>query len=86
MRCRNCGAPMRGNTCEYCGTDGYSKTEKDYGQYITIPIDGKEIRCYIGGIQTDEVCRITAGYVTESRYIYKITLISDPVDMLLKNF
>lgn len=47
MRCNNCGAPIEGSKCEYCGADNG----------IIIPFGGKQIKCYIS-----EVTVHTYGY------------------------
>lgn len=37
--CRNCGAPIKGNRCEYCGTEYPDK----YESYITMTASGIRI-------------------------------------------
>lgn len=40
MKCSNCGAPITGSKCEYCGADNE----------IIIPFGGKQIKCYISDV------------------------------------
>lgn len=39
--CKNCGAPLHGTKCEYCGTE-YSE-DGNKAQTITINLDGRQI-------------------------------------------
>lgn len=40
--CRNCGAPVKGNRCEYCGTE-YGDESKARESYIHVTLDGIKI-------------------------------------------
>lgn len=52
--CINCGAPLTGNKCEYCGTEygdqGFTGDINAYSGEITV--NGRTFRCYIGRIET----------------------------------
>lgn len=52
--CRNCGAPVKGNRCEYCGTEYHDKIEN----YIHITADSISI----GHVVADRMGRKGAIY------------------------
>ena len=61
--CINCGAPIHGNVCEYCGTEyrqnGFTG---DFGAYDgVITVNGQTFRCYIGEINIFNVCSTCTG-------------------------
>lgn len=83
MKCKNCGAPIVSRVCEYCGTE-----HKEYieGEYITIPINGRDIKFYKCDIKMDciypfvDLTRDTKGMLhkmTVPKYIYTLTLVSE---------
>lgn len=54
QKCINCGAPLHGCQCEYCGTvysnEPFSGSVND--SYTgTITVNGETIRCYISEIE-----------------------------------
>ena len=58
--CINCGAPLYGRVCEYCGTD-YSEIgsfqacfESD-DAFGTLKIGSREYTCYIGSMSTADI-------------------------------
>lgn len=55
--CKNCGAPLHGNKCEYCGTE-YNNREitgniPKIGDMGTLKVGDEEIKVYIGSIKTN---------------------------------
>lgn len=52
--CRNCGAPVKGNRCEYCGTEYNNKIEN----YIHITADSIRIGSVVSGRmgKNDAIC------------------------------
>lgn len=59
--CINCGAILKGNICEYCGTN-YNKEKpeaevlyQDGDQEICITLYGKKLHCYIGEVELDNI-------------------------------
>lgn len=53
--CRNCGAPIKGNRCEYCGTEYPDQVES----YIHITADSIKI----GTLVAERIGRKEAAYV-----------------------
>jgi len=54
--CINCGAPLQGNRCEYCGTEYNGTTEVGFNATISsgkgsITIDGDTIEVYVGDME-----------------------------------
>ena len=82
MKCKNCGAPIVSRVCEYCGTE-----HKEYieDEYITIPINGRDIKFYKGTIKVDNILQGTLIDVDgrmhkeKIKNVYTLTLISEPV-------
>ena len=54
--CINCGAPLQGNQCEYCGTKynlGAVFAEFQNTDYMgTFKVDGEEIKVYISSMES----------------------------------
>lgn len=52
--CINCGAPINGNKCEYCGTEyrnsGFYCEFDDNDCTGTLRFDGKEYQVYLGRV------------------------------------
>ena len=57
--CINCGAPLHGNVCSYCGTqyrDGKVSAHFDSNDLMgEIEIGGQKFQCYIGSIEIEDV-------------------------------
>lgn len=69
--CINCGAPLHGNKCQYCGTE-YNENgfvcRFDKGEIIgSLNINGKEFRVYLSDVEGHTidlgVCRDKHGRV-----------------------
>lgn len=73
--CINCGAPLTGNKCEYCGTEygdqGFNGDLDAYSGEITV--NGQTFRCYIGRIEIFPVCSAGSGRTADG------ALIANPV-------
>lgn len=57
--CVNCGAPLTGNKCQYCGTEykGHGVVS-DFGEddwVGTLSVGGNEYSVYIGRIETETI-------------------------------
>lgn len=55
MTCNNCGAPLKGQTCEYCGCNvgvNYNVLEHKYN--ITL-WGGETIECYMSEVEVKEI-------------------------------
>lgn len=74
--CPNCGAPLSGMKCEYCGTElkanyvnvGLDDNESPYG---ILDIGGHEYKVYFAGVRMD-VENVTPNIFT--RYVDKLLL------------
>lgn len=58
--CINCGAPLHGSKCQYCGTE-YGNNgfvcNFDRNDFTgTIRFDGKEYQVYLGKVEGNMVC------------------------------
>ena len=83
--CVNCGAPLTGNKCEYCGTEyGDAPFKADFphqNYYGEITINGKTFRCYISDIKFHNIllehsARDIYGNITRNNVVKReITLI-----------
>jgi predicted RNA-binding protein with PUA domain len=55
--CKNCGAPLHGNKCEYCGTEYSDRTITGniprIGDIGILKVGDEEIKVYIGAIETN---------------------------------
>lgn len=73
--CINCGAPLTGNKCEYCGTEygehGFIGDIEAYSGEITV--NGQTLRCYIGQIETLPIHSTDFGRTADG------TLVANPV-------
>lgn len=53
FKCPNCGAPAKGDTCEYCGTpfnSAYGNSDN-----IILRINGKEVaQCYLSSVRYED--------------------------------
>jgi hypothetical protein len=84
--CVNCGAPLHGSVCEYCGTEYEENGSiqahfERYDTYGTLKIGTREYTCYIGSVEATNICE-TAGRDNSGRLIrnpiamkHKFTLI-----------
>jgi hypothetical protein len=55
--CKNCGAPLVGNRCEYCGTEYEYIMELDsFEQVIELNIGGQKRKFYINEISAEPIC------------------------------
>lgn len=84
--CINCGAPLDGDTCQYCGTryteNGFvCDMEKD-DCTGTIRFDGKTYQVYLGHVEGNMVCGGRTGrdasgrmHIDKPRIKRKFTLI-----------
>lgn len=55
MICKQCGAPLNDNICEYCGTRYNSENVKKVNNrsdngFLEIVINGERLMCYAGDI------------------------------------
>ena len=58
FKCPNCGAPAKGDTCEYCGT-AFS-TAYGNSRNIILKIDGQEVaHCYLGSVRCEQILNMT---------------------------
>lgn len=46
IRCENCGAILKGNKCEYCGTE-YNLGESDNNNVVTLNYKGRVAKYYV---------------------------------------
>ena len=58
--CVNCGAPLHGNKCEYCGTeytadDGITAKFADGSSFGTLEIGSAKYECYIGSMEAHQL-------------------------------
>ena len=81
--CVNCGAPLHGSVCDYCGTE-YNKNgdmvaefDKETARGV-LKIGDLEYDCYIGKIEIHPVCGGNSGRDMSGR------LIRDTVRMIHK--
>ena len=89
--CVNCGAPLRGKKCEYCGTS-YEKEGKFSGSLLSNPIDwnatgifeldGVQYTCCLDDIEVHEIGSQYVGrdilgncYRDKPIYKHKFTLV-----------
>lgn len=63
--CINCGAPLAGNKCEYCGAEyGNQGFSGDISAYFgEITVNGETFRCYISGIKVMPIYSPNTGRV-----------------------
>ena len=58
--CVNCGAPLSGNKCPYCGTEYSGRNvvaSFDRGGYTgTLTVDGKSFEVYIAHMEAHTIC------------------------------
>ena len=54
MRCENCGAQYRGDTCEYCGSVYESKQESKVSSWFEIDANGIRFGTANYGFAVDE--------------------------------
>lgn len=61
--CINCGAPLHGTKCEYCGTEyGNEGFTGNFAPYIgEITVNGEVFRCYISDIEATPVYSYNTG-------------------------
>lgn len=56
--CINCGAPLHGNKCEYCGTEYNNRTITGnipkIGNMCILKVGNEEIKVYIESIEVNE--------------------------------
>ena len=63
--CVNCGAPITGHKCQYCGTEyngngvAANFSESDYTGVLTI--GGKEYQVYLGCMEANLLCGANTG-------------------------
>lgn len=77
--CVNCGAPLQGNVCSYCGTryrDGKILAHFDSTDLTgELEIDGKKFLCYINSIEIEDVgpgcARDISGQIHRTAPIFK---------------
>lgn len=85
IKCVNCGAPLEGNKCPYCGSiyssKGFSATFSKNDYTGVLWVGGKEYKCYIGEVRAETFC-LNAGrgmdgafYRTDPIVKHKFTLI-----------
>lgn len=59
MNCVNCGAPLHGEKCGYCGTeykDGRVRATFGDDDWIgLISVGGKEYRCYLSKVEIEGI-------------------------------
>lgn len=73
--CVNCGAVLRGNKCEYCGTEYdengiFANFGKD--DYIgTIKLGNEEVNVYVGSMESNVVNLISCTTLDGRTYIDK---------------
>ena len=85
--CINCGAPLHGAKCDYCGTEysenGHIRAEfgKEDGIGV-VNLMGKEYRCYVSKMEAVGICSPNAGRDMSGRlfrgdvtYKHKFTLV-----------
>lgn len=84
--CVNCGAPLTGNKCQYCGTE-----YKDHGVVAnftnndwtgTLTVGGKEYKVYLGSMEQHAIDSSDTGRTMDGKvyrqilgYKHKFTLI-----------
>ena len=77
-KCKNCGAPITGDRCEYCGCKSVNENEG----HITIPFNGENIDCYIDHVGIEEIVgesgRNLDGEILrpKTKRLYTFTLVS----------
>lgn len=63
--CINCGAPLHGRECEYCGTEyGDNRVLCSFGpsdMYGTVSFGGNEYECYLGRVEIEDISGPNAG-------------------------
>lgn len=63
--CINCGAPLKGNKCQYCGTEYNNDavvcnlSENDYTGILNV--GGKEYQVYLGHMEGHIICGPNSG-------------------------
>ena len=59
--CVNCGAPLRGNRCDYCGTEYTGSVVHaafERGEATgTLSVGGVEYHVYLGSMEAHTICR-----------------------------
>ncbi len=79
--CKNCGAPLHGSKCEYCGTEYSNRTIAgnipEIGDMGILKVGDEEIKVYIGSIDSRdlEAWRDAAGVLHRGTPKRKFTLI-----------
>ena len=85
--CINCGAPLHGRKCEYCGTEynenGHIEAVFDPTDGIgEVNIMGNKYRCYVSKMEAAAICKPDAGRDMSGRmhrevicYKHKFTLV-----------
>ena len=81
--CKNCGAPLVDNKCEYCGSEyEYISEINDFMQTIELYICGRKRKFYIGSVKYNP---ITESYRTLDGNLH-CNNINDEIDLHLISY